>query len=346
MGLGDIMSDNKILDEVALNRREITHDVWGSFIIKRPTNKIVSKIDTAVTRAYNRDIQTKERIVDEHEPKGFRDVPAFLTRTAKEKILNDYGEWTSEDRTKVAEAEKEYRKACFELDRAGYTTMSALIEEYDELKGALISILGKNAENLEKELAVLVPIDTPQEAGDYSAPDIKEFMACRDKVEKAAKDLDAVAILDRLSQLHKQYSLIMKGTQAQADLFAIKVKEISLFTDTVESRSEKAGHIVKIFECTLDEKEQKPWKTLMDCEDSDPDMLAWLLGQIEAFERLDSTDTSTEEERNRFNFLFPLGVTSTLLEDSHGQRESKNDGESPQEVQTASIEDLDIPKES
>jgi hypothetical protein len=92
------MSDEKTLNELALNRREISHDVWGSFIICRPTNKIVAKIDTAATRAYNRDLQTKERIPDEDAPKGYRNVPAFLTRTSKAKLLAEHGEWTDEDR--------------------------------------------------------------------------------------------------------------------------------------------------------------------------------------------------------------------------------------------------------
>lgn len=341
------MSDEKILNELALNRREITHDVWGSFIIRRPTNAIQSRVATAVTRAYNRDLQTKERVSDPENPGEFKLIPAFLTKKLKMQLLEEHGDWTDEDKEALDLVEGDYRKACFELDNAGYVGFGSMIREYDDLTDSLESFIGKKKASLAKELETVFPASSGTGTETFEGPSVEEFVSARDAIQKATKNLEVLPILDRLTELHKQYTLFLEGAKAQSDLFEIKLREITLFTDTVEARAEKEGQLTKIFECVwTEEEDESPWKNLFACEEEDPDKLAWLLQEVEKFERLDPGEDEDDERKYRFNFLFPLGVTSTLLDDSHAQRESSTDGESPQEAQNTSTEDLDTPTES
>jgi len=336
------MTDHTVLTEVALNKREVSHRVWGGpFFIRRPTSRVLSKIDTVQTRAYNRDLQTKERIYDSEDPSKSTLVPAFFTRAAKEKLLKEHGDWTEEDRQRTVGAEDEYRKVCFELDSAGYVGMDFLLEEYKELSEELKAILGKNADKYEKELRILIPLYNDN---DLSAEDasVEDFLAAKKVIDKAAKSAAALVLLDRLGELHKQYKLYIQGISAQTKLFTLKLKEISLFADTVEARSEKEGQLVKIFECVEDTDGNKLWKNVNACEDSSPEFLGWLLQEVEKFERLDPAANAEEDpSKNRFNFLSQLGGISTLLGDSQDPTESNEDGESQMEVQLNSSTDLD-----
>lgn len=328
------MSDRVIFNEIALNKREITHPVYGSFIVRRPTNKILSIIATEVTKSSNRDLQARDIITDP-ETGEKKKVPMFLTRSAKMKLLRELGEWTDDDETALLESEAAYRDVCIKLNNENFNgvheLMAGLKEVYEfihtkaEDKGAL--------EAVKSDINTLFPMRSSFEDfedNDYpDAPDGKSYGAAKNSVEHALKDLEVVQYLDTLDTLYKQYALYLEGISAQTKMLLSRVRELEMFADTIEARADLAGRIAKVYHCTLTSSEQKPWRTLDECQDSPQSLVSWLLSEIEKLERID--ETASEEDikrRDRFNFLLPLGDMNVSSEDSDVQRISKTDGES------------------
>jgi hypothetical protein len=328
--------DRTILNEIAMNRRVVQHPIYGSFIIKRPTNKIQSLIDTVRTKSLNKDLQTKMMITDPETGKE-KPVPAFFTKKMKHKVLVECGEWTEEDEKELEQADADYRQICRDLNDLGYISVARTLEAYKEIFERVTAIAENKGKNVDAQMEVLFPILDTLKSGDLEeipilpeASDEKEFAAAGQKLEKTLKDLEVVNLLSTLTDVHKQYVLIMRGLQAQSRMFVIKLKEISLFADTIEARADGAGRVAKVFYCTFREDESKAWKTLEECEDRDQELLNWLYGQIEKFERLDPMETE-ETQADRFNFLFPQGLTKGHLGDLQDQPLSNSDGE-PQEA--------------
>ena len=340
------MSDTVILQEMALNKREIHHDTWGSFVISRPSNRVMSKIETAKTKSTNRDLQSSMLVDDMDNPGKTKQVPAILTRKSKEKVLRLHQEWTDEDDKEVQGATKEYQDVCFALEEAGFRGIDFVTEEYEKIHERLKEKLGDNYDKHFDKVATVIPtVATEPRTEENEEELLKSFTKSKRELEKLLKDLSLMEDFARLDVLHKQYRLYLKGILAQTRLYVIKLKEITLFSDTVEARSEKEGQLVKIFECTKTREGKSPWGSFQECEESEPDFLAWLLGQIERFQNLDPTEEAIDERvRNRFNFLFPLGATTTLYEELDAQRQSSYDGEQLEETQNSSSEDLDIEK--
>jgi len=334
------MTDTKILQEMALNRREITHDVWGSFIISRPTNRVLSKIETARTKSLNRDLQTTMTVETDD---GTKEVPAILTRKSKERILRMHQEWTDEDDQELLDATNEYQKVCFELEEAGYRGLDFITEAYDEIHDKFEKKLGDKYEKYLPDVKIVIPTIMDSEPPDTVDEEelTAQYYKAKGRLEKYFKDISLSADFDKLDNLHKQYRLYVKGVVAQTRLYVIKYKEITLYADTAEARADKDGQLTKIVECTKSTDGSPAWASIDEAQEENPDKLAWLLSQIERFERLDPTEKEIDERvRNRFNFLFPLGDTSTLFEKLDAQRKSKEDGESPEDTQKNSTEDL------
>lgn len=326
------MEHSELLDEIATNRREISHERFGDFIIKRPSNRVLSLIDSAKTRSMNKDLQTKEAL----DSGGY--VPAYLTKKSKKRLLQEHGEWTQEDDDAIELAQSEYRLACMELDKTNFESVDMTLAELDEIKSYLLD-KGLDPKKFKKELSILFPghDDGPSEE---LAPLQDGYDKAKKRVVAALKDVEATRVLDGLDGIHKQYYLIQKGIEAQAKLFLYKTKELSLFSDTVESRAENAGHIAKISNCVYTPEENLYFTSPEKCRDSEQDMLAWLLQEVEKFERLDPTMTAEDEVRmNRFNFLFPSVDINASSEDSQDLTESKQDGSSAKEIQNNSSED-------
>ena len=333
------MTEHNLLQEMALNRREIKHDVWGSFIISRPTNKVLAKIETAKTRSLNKDLQSTIMVEAGDEVK---EVPAILTRKSKEKLLRLHQEWTDEDDVEMRETADAYQKVCFELDDAGFTGVDFLTKDYEEIHEKLKVKLGKKYEENKPKLQIVIPtLAEEKQPEETEEAVIKSFVTAKAELENVLKDLSLSDDFNRLDELHKQYRLYLQGIVAQTKLYMIKLKEITLFSDTVEARAEKEGQLVKIVECTKNLDKSPVWTSVDECQESTQDKLSWVLGQLERFEQLDPTEDIVDERvRNRFNFLFPLGAMSIWSGESDAQRESKEDGESQENTPSNSIEDL------
>lgn len=319
------MTDKTLVNEIALNSREVSHPEWGTFIISRPTNRILSDILTARTRSLNRDLQEREKVYDPSTG-NYKLVPAFLTKQGKRKILEEFGDWTKEDEQELVNLEKEYRDACVALEQEGFEGTAELHEAYQEALETLKELLEKKPEDFEEELPVLFPMDYEDDSLD---PNPEEYAKARQSVERKAKDIDVVSVLQVVDRLHKQYEYLMKGITAQSQLYVKKVEELTLFADTAESRADKEAQLVKIQRCAKNLDKSPVWSSVDECQNESPDKLTWLLGEIEKFERLDpSVEKSTSNKANKYNFLFPILGTQEDSEEPQETQESNQDGES------------------
>jgi len=345
------MTEYNVLQEMALNRREITHPVWGSFSISRPTNRILGKVETAKTRSLNKDLQSTLLVTDPGNSNLTKEVPAILTRRSKEKVLRLHQEWTDQDDEEMREATTGYQTVCFDLEEAGFTGIDFINLEYDEIHARFKEKLGSRYDKHAILVKTVIPTarleevetledELPEEVTEEES--VANYVAAKTKLENILQDLSLSEDFKRLDILHKQYLLYLKGIFAQTRMYTIKLKEITLFSDTVEARAEKEGQLTKLFECVRRTDRSKVWDSVMDCEESSPEFLSWLLREVERFQNLDPTEGEQDERvRNRFNFLFPLGATTTLLGESDAQRKSNPDGVLPEETPSSSSEDSD-----
>jgi hypothetical protein len=327
------MSDSAILNEIALNERKITHPQWGSFVIKRPTNKISGQIETLKTRQRNRDLQTKDRVLDP-ETGEYRMVPAFLTTRLKKNLLKEQGEWSTKDEEDLNAAEKEYMRVCKELSDVGFTGVDDLFEGAEEIRQELENkILGHS-----KEKKLLADLKGLFNEGEKQDP--KVYQKVRDTLQRELKDHEADVLLSELDILNQQYQLYYEGIDAQARLMGLRFREITLFNDTIEVRAENVQRIALIFYCTYDEDgESKVWESIDECENDHEDKLGWLLGEIEKLRRLQAGESEEDLKRKeRFNFLFPSSGTVKQSEDLQDQPESKEDGEQSEKTQETSTD--------
>lgn len=334
------MQDHKMLDQVALNKREVTHPRWGSFIIRRPTNRVLSTLETLRTRSMNRDLQQKD-IVEDPLTGEKKFVPAFLTERRKLELLDEMGEWTEKDRIAVIEAERAYRVSCLALDDAGYVGTYDLVNEYQELHRALLDEIGPDlAIELTNELSIAFPVigADPHNIKTFrSAPE--GYPEARSKIESTAKSFAVRELLERVDELHKQYSLLNDGVEAQTQMYIAKSREVTLLADTVESRAESQALIGKIFHCTRDMDDNPVWGSMEECEDSAPELLRWLIAQIQAFERLDPEDTEEDRDRmEKFNFLSWLLDENVESAPSPEEEPASPDGQPQEKTPTASTE--------
>ena len=336
------MQQHKMLDEIALNRREITHPQWGSFIIRRPTNKVLSTLETIRTRSMNRDLQQKD-VVEDPITGEQKIVPAFLTERRKLELLEEMGEWTEEDKQHVREVERHYQVSCLALEDAGYIGTADLVIEYKELLEETRTALGDLTEELSKELDIVFPVANadPHNLRTFPTPP-EGYPEARSTIESTAKSFAVRELLERADELHKQYSLLQDAIEAQTEMLIHKGREVNLLADTVESRAESQVLIGKIFHCVKDTKGEPYWSTMDECENSAPELLRWLMSQIQSFQNLDPEDT--EEDRNRlskYNFLGWLLDESIELESSPEEESASPDGQSLEKTPSFSTEDLE-----
>lgn len=332
------MSDITALNEISKNEREITHPDFGTYVIKRPTHGIESKIEDVRTRQMNKDLQTLE-IVEDPETGDRERVPAFLSRNNKSKMLSAHGTWTVEDDLKVLESEARYREVCLALDEAGFEGGEKLNTEVGELKARLIARLGSPGEGLKEQVEEILPSLEFVKEGDAFYFDEEIIMGryakARKEIHEFARSPIVDEILDETDKLHKRVMLYRKGVSANADLVTLRIREISLFADTLEARAENASRKAKVFYCTFNPTGERSWKSMADLEEEPTLKIRWLLEQIERFERLDFT---TEAGRlNRFNFLQPLPAQSSS-DASQEAEESSSAGESADNEPTSSSE--------
>lgn len=304
------MTDSQLLTEIAANEREVSHPKLGSFLIKRPNHRTFAQIDSARSRAMNADMQTKVSIVDPETGKSTF-APAYFTRNHKKKVLEQFSEWSEKDEVDITEAEQAYRNACIALDSAGFESTKVVLDAYEVAYKEMVALLGP--EKVEKLSAPLGSL-FPETVLDNTIEGLKtlsgNYITARSTVEKAARSNDVSALLDRVDVLHKQYDLLLLGMETQTALFMLKLKEITLFADTIESRADKTAQLVKIIHCVLNPITRTPkWSTVDACEEESPELLGWLLNEVETFEKLEEP-VAGEKDPNRFNFLLPLVATS------------------------------------
>lgn len=320
------MTDKELLNEIALNSREITHPEWGTFIINRPTNRILSQIASTRTRALNRDLQEREKVFDPSTEK-YKLVPAFLTKQGKKKILEEFGDWTPEDDEKIKELEQRYRQVCVALEREGFEGVVELNKSYTEALQALQRLLESKSGDYSEELPILFPMDYASPEGEETERTPERYAKARASVERKAKDIEVVEVLGIVDKLYKQYDLLMQGIKAQGDLYVKKIEEITLFSDTAESRADKEAQLVKIQSCTKNPDKSLVWASSEDCQNEPPDKLSWLLTEIEKFERLDPNQPDNDKVGSKYNFLSPILDTLVESDDSPEEETSKQDGD-------------------
>lgn len=334
------MHDSKILQEIADNARRISHPEFGEFTISRPTNRIQAEIDTARTRSINRDLQAREIVEDPYTGES-KEVPAFLTRSAKAEQLRFHGLWTLENETEIERATEAYRNACFDLDAAGYDGVEPLESGLKEVRTELTAILPAK-EKITEAIKVVAPdLNTAIDGPDLTTDaEIEKYGAAREVLRKAGKSFQVDSLLERADNLHKLCGLYRNAVKAQAELVAMRIVELGLFADTLEARADKAAQVAKVFYCTKTQDGKRPWSSIADLEQEDLEKIHWLLTEIEKFERIDPSATEEDLRRqDRFNFL--AHQRNVLFGELLGAGKPKPDGDSAKDESTTSTEDSD-----
>lgn len=326
------MSDAIKLSELALNQRTISDPKYGEFIVRRPTHRIEADIDSARTRQLNRDLQTREMIPDP-ETGGQKQVPAYLSRAAKREQLIFHGIWSDNHDFEIQEASEKYQEACYALEMEGFEGAPAMLEELAELRTRLESLVDDPAP-VREAIALL----TPEPDLEVS---LEDFAVARATLQEAGKSRAMDEALGRADRLHKLAGLYRAGVDAQMELFALRITEFSLFADTLEARADKAAQVAKVFYCALDPSTSKPYfKSLADVEDGDLEMVMWLVGQIERFQRLEPGQTEADlERRERYNFLAPSQQVRLVSDVLRAVETSSSDGDSQDTLPSPSTKD-------
>lgn len=333
-----MMSDTVLLDEIAKNERVIEHPEFGRFIIRRPTHGVEAQIETARTRQINRDLQARDVIEDPITGER-KEVPAFLTRKARADQLRFHGLWTHEDEYMLEEATDRYRDVAFKLEAEGFEGGWKLDEDLNALREKIRSVLGNKADKHKDAIDTVVPYLLTAAEGERPQDQDTglSYSEARLKLQKVTKKPEMDRLLNEADRLHRLVSLYNEGVKAQAEMVAYRIREISLFSDTLESRADRAAHVAKVFYCTFTEDHKPVWKTIPDLEKEPSMKLRWLLGEIERFERVEPGETEEDiRRRERFNFLSPYQGTPESSDDSPEAPSSNLDGDSAEKPTTSS----------
>lgn len=332
-----MQNDIIVLNQIAVNERVVEHSEYGNFLISRPTHKILADIESYRTRAMNRDLQTRDVIVDPLTGEK-QYVPAYLTHQAKAEQLKFHGIWTDEDVTKLEAASTAFRDICAELEKEGFEGVSKVEARVNELRAKAIEIL-KDKFETDEQVREAVDIIFSLPYGAIVEDAEAKFGAARDTLMKASRTHAMSEVVEAAQSVYKQSMLCRRALQAQAELVALRMREIELFRDTVESRADQAARVAKVFYCTKHPLTKKPyWETIADLEAEPSEKIGWIFEQIEKFERLESVSEEEQERKDRFNFLrFLWELPSALSDDSPEAEPSKQDGDSP-ETPTVSTE--------
>lgn len=337
-----MQTDTIILNEIAQNERLIEHSEYGNFLISRPTHRIEADIESYRTRTMNRDLQTRDLLTDPATGEQVA-VPAYLTNHAKAEQLKFHGIWTDEDAEKVNEAANDYRDYCALLDREGFEGLVEQEGKVRELRKTATELLGDKAEKYAEALdtVLLEPFGVVIEDSEA------KFGTARAELMKASKTHAMSELLNKAEKLYKISVLCRRAIQAQTSLVALRMREIELFSDTIETRADHAARVAKVFYCTKNPLTKKLyWPTIAELESESSEKIGWLFEQIEKFERLEDLSEEEQSKRERFNFLRHLwAVPSDVSEDSPEVEPSKQDGDSP-ETSTTSTEPSATPTTS
>jgi hypothetical protein len=331
--------DIMLLNDIATNRRTITSDKFGTFVIKRPTYAIESQVEAAKARQTNADLQTRH-LIEDPMTGDKREVPAFLSRHAKGKELRFHGLWSDELEEKLNNSAEEYRDVALRLDADGFEGGQALNDSILEVKASLHEIFG---DGMVKEIETVCPtltrlVDVPIDMTEA----MSVYGKARKALSKAGKSRSVDDLLDAADRNHRLLMLYREGLQAQTTYLAYRINELELFSETIEARSEQAGRIAKVFFCTEDEDGKSPWANMSEMLKVSKEKMAWLLGEIERFERLDPEDMDADgPKKDRFNFLAAFRVSPAAgLEDSPETDPSSQDSASAEDTSSTSIEPL------
>jgi hypothetical protein len=333
-------NDAVALNEIATNERVVEHTDFGRFLIRRPTHRVEAEIETARTRQINKDLQAREVVLDPNGEQKF--VPAFLTRGAKAEQLQFHNLWTLENDIAIEEALNRYREVCKELDEAGFEGAWVLDEHLVQLRSDLNRVLGVKADRHADHVSAVAPdLDNLSTLLQLKSDVVlAAFGEARAALRKAGKCAEMDKLLNEADGLHKLCGLYADGVTAQAELVQLRMIEFGLFADTLEARADKAAQVAKVFYCVLDPRTKKQaYGSVAELEADQIDKVAWLLGEVERFERLDSNLSEMEaKKRERFNFLAPLPVRSDKSDALPATETSKPAGDSPEPASTTSTE--------
>lgn len=331
------MSDKAIVAEIARNSRIIEHPEYGTYVVRRPTYQVQANIESARARSINMDLQTVQSIEDPATG-DVRQVPAYLTRQSKAEQLKLHGIWGPQHERDLQEAIDKWRSVAEDLDKLGFEGSWVLDTQIQELKKNLSK---HTPEKLAPELVVVCP--SLDAAFDDKDERYKAYTAARSTIKKATRSMVVDELLRDADRLQKQLELYGDGLKAQAEMLALRMNELSLFSDTIEARADKAGQVAKIFYCVQDPDTGKaPWRNTNELTDAPSEKVAWLLGEVEKFERLEPEDEGKDPRRkDRFNFLGSLQVPAVPSEDSPEETTSKPDGDSATDQPNSSSEDLE-----
>jgi hypothetical protein len=284
--------------ELLHNSRVFSHPTLGTVRLRRPTSDEDRQIGEVRRKQYQRDLRDEE----------------ILSRAEIEKIAIRRGMWAPETTERIEDLTRKVGEAIGILDVIGFESLEELLRAYRENVANLYQHAGA-----EDEVADAVRRFTDLE-GKVAAKD-------RAKIARAATTTEVDDLLDAVTAQRTQIELLHELGKVKRELRDLTERQTRLFLDSIESRTDRAEELARIYYCARHAETGEPlWPTYEEIWHVAPETLEVVITEMHDF--LYGVSEEFKKTLGKYGFRKRLTSTPDSSGDSPVQPPSNSDGES------------------
>jgi hypothetical protein len=314
-GIMDLRTEQAIeaarQDELLRNERVVEHPVLGEVRLKRPT-------------------PGQERVISEERRKQYqRDLmdDSVLARDQIEKKAEQRGMWTPELTARIGELTRKTGEAMGLLDLIGFQSPEDLLAGYETNVAALLALYPDDDANQEIRATVSA----------YYSLDGNATTDQRKNILASAPTTDVDDLLDAGDLLRTQIEMLQDMTKVRIELGELYARQSRIFIDSIESRSDRAEEMARVYACATHAATGKPlWSTFAEIWDADGPTIEWIVLELHYF--LNGVTEEFKATLGKYGFIKRLSDKSDSSDDSPVQPPLNSAGESPESQPESSSE--------
>lgn len=297
--------------ELIYNERVVTHPKFGKVRIKRPTPAEERLISEARRRQYHADLKDD----------------AILSKDEIEAIAIRRGMWSPALTARLKDLTRRTGEAMAILDTIGFESFDDLMASYGAAETDLTVLFGENEE--------IRPVIRR-----YFSLGEKPAIADRSAIIDAAPSSRVDDVLEKAEGLRVQIEVLEEMLKLRSELWDLQMKQTRLYVDSLESRSDRAEELAKVYYCMSQaESGGRLWPTVDEIWNAEAEDIEILILEFHYF--VHGTTDQTKEAMAKYGFIKRLTDTKPSSESSPVQPQSNSDGESPESEPTASSPDTE-----
>ena len=292
--------------ELLRNERIIQHPTFGAVRLRRPTPGQERQIADIRRKQYQTDLRNDD----------------ILSKDQITALAIKRGMWSEDTQERIDALMKRTGEAMGVLDSVGFKGIEALTKEYLELTAKLSAVLPETDE-------------VKEVVNRYFDLTLKTSLKDRTFLVQQATSTEADDLLDTGDNLRVQIELLQELGKVRKELQTLQEKQTRLFVDSLESRTDRAEELARIYYCATGVETGKPlWPTFEDIWSAPPEEIEVLVLEMHYF--VNGVSDEFKETLAKYGFLKRQSDTSGSSDDSPVLPPSNSDGESAETPTTVS----------